>query len=201
MKLIDTFSWFTPYIVAAIECGFTPEFDGCGGCDGKQIWRRGRECLILWADNHNNFTLDGICSVRTHTMYVSRLTLATDAPLANDSVNRWRDTWERHVVASKVYYAVAARSDADWWTDDLDVVRRARETQAARRVARRINHHSKTLPLTDELLAIVRRVKGFKTVDSRHITVTKKPYESTWWITNTKSCNYVCKSCDLYREW
>ena len=201
MKSIDACKWFTPYITEAICEGYTTVMSNdSGGTDGCQIWRRGRNYITMWVTESHSMDIDGVNNVRTLTLSVARFTIPRGTSFANSRLS-WADKWAEHIVASKKLYNVDALCRDAWWTEDLEEVRRARETQAARRANRRINHRSKALPITDGLLAVVRRVKGFKTVDSRYITVTKKPYESTWWITNTKSGNYVCKSCDRYREW
>lgn len=202
MKSIDACKWFVPFINDAISEGYTPVVmtDNSFGSRGCQVWQRGNDYITLWADEQYGMDVEGVNSVNVLTLSVARFTVPMGTSLRSCGLD-WCDKWEKHIVASKTMYDVDATHRDRWWVEDIETVRRARDTRYERLMARRTSCVWRELPLTDELLAIVRRVKGFKTVDSRHITVTKKLYESTWWITNTKSGNYVCKSCDRYREW
>lgn len=200
MRRIDANRWFVPFIEKAIEDGFAPEVDSWGGgANGSQVWRKGRECIVIWADNHDTVCLDERHSVRTLVLSVARMTLESADPLSADWKHRWSSSWEEHVIASKTYYSVTYRYDASWWVEDVEDARAACETRKRRRDARSVNNQWQELALTDGLLAIARKVRGFKTVDSRHIHVYRRRLENSWKFWNSRSDNEVIVSAGTMR--
>lgn len=201
MKSIDACKWFVPFINDSIIEGYTPVVmtDRSFGSKGCQVWQRGRDYIALWCDESHRMDVDGVSNVSVLTMSVARFTTPIGTDLRSCGLD-WCDKWEKYTVASKTLYNIDALYRDNWWVEDLEAVRKAREVRSERNMAR-YAHCSRwrVLPLTDELLAIVRRVKGFKTVDSRYITVEKLPNESAWRITNRKSGN--CEFIRARRDW
>lgn len=190
MKSIDACKWFVPFINDAISEGYTPAVmtDRSFGSRGCQVWQRGRDYITLWADESHRMDVEGVDSVNVLTLSVARFTVPMGTSLRSCGLD-WCDKWEKHTVASKTLYDVDALYRDRWWVEDIETVRKARETRYERLMARRTSAVWRELPLTDELLAIVRKVKGFKTVDSRYIAVEKCPDANAWRITNRKSGN------------
>lgn len=185
---------FNPIIASAIADGFYPcmtELTGSySDVMGTQIvLAKGSERMVLWMEEHIGLGSRGVVS--DVTLCASSFTLGAGESI--ESSYRWSTQWKEHIFWSETVYQVSEGRyrDDGWYTEDKAEAEQARVIRNERWKASFVGW-SKDYEITDTLLRIVRKLKGFKTVARKNIRVWK--HDGVWHIENTASRNEVTLS-------
>ena len=147
--------------------------------EGTQaVFAKGNERVVMWCKSRNDYR-----APESITLRMARFAVTAEKNL--DWGFSWSSEWEPHVFFEATVWKVGD----DWYTTDEAEATRCRELSIAR-YRSRYEDGGRKLELTDGLLSIVRRVKGFKSVRRDDICVTKKS-GNRWEIRNTASGNRV----------
>lgn len=195
MKKNEISAKFNDILTKAISEGFFPcmtELTGSySNVMGSQIvLAKGNERIVLWMEENEVYLSSGNEPFSV-TLYASRFTLND-----GESVERshyWSTQWKEHIVWSETVYRVSDRGwHGEGWYSNSE--KEAREAEAVR--FSRWEHKSvsctKEYEVTDRLMSIVRKVKGFKTVARKNVRVSK--CRNVWYIENVASGNRVTLS-------
>ena len=109
----------------------------------------------------------------------------------------WSSDWEEHAVESYKFWCIDEWGNRDWYTESFEEALSCRMKSRERNCARFTSCNVKDFEVTDELMRIVRKVKGFKTVRRDDVRVWKKVgYNGSaeYIIDNTRSGNRVTLS-------
>lgn len=148
--------------------------------EGTQaVFAKGSERVVMWCERHDDYR-----SPESVTLRMARFDVTSEKNLGWGF--HWSSEWAEHVY----FEATAWKVGEDWYTTDEAEAERCRKLSFERYRNRGDWRKVRKLELTDGLLAIVRRVKGFKSVRRDDIEVTKKGSNS-WTIRNTASGNKV----------
>lgn len=196
MKKNEISAKFNAILANAISEGFYPcmtELTGSySDVMGSQIvLAKNNERMVLWMEEKESYGhRDEVASV---TLYASRFTLK--AGETTEWAYRWSTQWKEHIFWSETVYRVSEgrHSDDSWYVEDKDEAEKARTLRSERwsaspRSIRRVKEYE----VTDSLMRIVRKVKGFKSVARKNVRVWK--HNSVWYIENTASGNKVALS-------
>lgn len=194
MKKNEISAKFNAILSDAISEGFYPcmtELTGSySDVMGTQIvLAKDNERMVLWMEEQESYGhRDEVASV---TLYAARFALKADE--RTDWNYRWSHDWKEHIVWSETVYRVSEgrHSDDSWYSEDKAEAEQARTTRTERWSAK-YRSSRKDYELTESLLRIIRKVKGFKSVARKNIRVWK--YNGVWHIENTVSRNIVLLS-------
>jgi hypothetical protein len=194
MKKNEISATFNGIIANAISEGFYPcmtELTGSySDVMGSQIvLAKGNERMVLWMEEQMSFGhRDEVSSV---TLYAARFALKSGERTEWDY--RWSTQWKEHIVWSEVVYQVSEgrHNDDGWYSEDKDEAEQARNIRVSRYSAKSVCR-VKEYEANDNLMRIVRKVKGFKSVARKNVRVWK--YNDVWHIENTASGNKVALS-------
>jgi hypothetical protein len=194
MKKNEISAKFNTILSDAISEGFYPCMTELTGSYSdvmgtQMVLAKGNERMVLWMEERMSFGhRDEVASV---TLYASRFALKSGEKTEWDY--RWSDQWKEHIVWSETVYQVSEgrHSDDAWYSEDKAEAEQARATRTER-WQESYRDGRKDYELTDSLLRIVRKVKGFKSVARKNIRVWK--YNGVWHIENTASRNSVLLS-------
>lgn len=147
--------------------------------DGTQaVFAKGNERVVMWCERKGGYgEPEGI------TLRMARFSVNAEKNLRWGF--HWSDEWAPHVFFEAIVWKVGD----DWYTADESEAVRCHKLSAERYRNRRGNGE-REVKLTDGLLAIVRRVKGFKSVRRGDIRVVKMR-GNRWEIRNVTSGNRV----------
>lgn len=196
MKKNEISAKFNAILASAISEGFYPcltELTGSySDVMGSQIvLAKNNERMVLWMEETESYSRrDDVASV---TLYASRFTIK--AGESTDWKYCWPAQWKEHTFWSETVYRVSEgrHSDDSWYTEDKDEAERACTLRSERWAASpRSISRVKEYEVTDSLMRIVRRVKGFKSVARKNVRVWK--HNGVWHIENTASGNRVTLS-------
>ena len=186
MKVKDISKGFAPIVAEAIAEGYAPCMDelrgSYSGVEGSQlVLERGRERLILWV-GRGVLTRPRRTNLPLLRANVAHITLGRGESLEYNYP--WPHNWSDHLVSSTPYYE-AARG---WYVGTVEEAEAIEDKREARREARYVKTY-REWEVTDELLAIVRRIKGFKSVRRENVRVMRT--KDGWRVENRRSGNYV----------
>lgn len=105
------------------------------------------------------------------------------------SACHWPNQWKEHVYWRRIFYCVSEQGEG-WYSAypaDAEGASLKRRARRKRSYVPRVRRYE----LSDRLLSIVRRVRGFKTVDRDLIEVFKY-VDGSWVIRNTKTRTEAC---------
>lgn len=147
--------------------------------EGTQaVFAKGSERVVMWCERHDDYR-----SPESVTLRMARFEVTAERNL--DWGYHWSHEW-----AERTYFeATAWKVGEDWYTTDEAEAIRCRELSLERHRNAR-TRDTRKLEMTDGLLAIVRRVKGFKSVRRDSIVVTKMR-GNRWEVRNMASGNRV----------
>lgn len=190
MKKNELSAKFSPYVASAIAEGFAPcmtELSGSySGVLGSQIvLAKGRERIVMWMEEKCGCRLED--EPDTVTLFVARFALAKGE--TTEFHYMWPADWKKHLVAQMSFYEVSPRKTG-WYVEDIEEARRAREVHVARYDHRFYSTRFREYEVTDKLLAIARRLNGFKTIRRENLHVYKTG--GTWVFQNKKSHREAC---------
>lgn len=196
MKKNEISAKFNAILANAIAEGFYPcltELTGSySDVMGSQIvLAKNNERMVLWMEETESYSHRD--EVATVTLYASRFTLK--AGESTDWQYRWSAQWKEHTFWSETVYRVSEgrHSDDSWYVEDKGEAEKARTLRSERWAASpRSVSRVKEYEVTDGLMRIVRRVKGFKSVARKNARVWRR--DSVWHIENTASGNRVTLS-------
>lgn len=189
MKKNEISAKFATIVADAIAEGFAPCMtELCGsysGVVGSQIvLAKGNERIVMWMEEehaweHKDTEIDAIA------LFASRFALAKGE--RTDHAHMWPSDWKRDAFHTERVYRVSEWR-GDWYSEDKAEAERAQE--------KRYTRHShfgssdwREYEVDDRLLAIARRIKGFKTIRRENLRVVKN--HGTWTFVNKKSRNEV----------
>lgn len=147
--------------------------------EGTQaVFAKGSERVVMWCECRGGYgNPEGI------TLRMARFAVNAEKNL--EWGFHWSDEWEPYTFFEATVWKVGD----DWYTTDGTEAVRCRKLGTERYRLRNVRSERK-VELTDELLSIVRRVKGFKSVCRDDIRVTKMR-GNRWEIRNAASGNRV----------
>ena len=185
MKKQDLNRKFDEHVINAMQEGFTlclNDLTGSySGVMGTQAcFAKGSERIIMWMEEEHDYN-EGIVTVHC---YVARIELAEGQDLRFNYT--WPSDWKEHLVSDECVYTRSSWWNDPWYFDTRDEAITASNLHVERAMARSVAS-IREVELTDKLLSIVRRIKGFKTVDSRYIRVLRSNAHKAWEIQNTRS--------------
>lgn len=184
MKHQDCSKWFAPHILVALDNGYVPYLER--NVQYAQVYVRGRSYRVFWFErDRTNCDNEADTPIDRLTLNVSEFELPKGHSIG---FYLWRDDLAKCVTHSTTFYNVGEwhRSN-EWWVSDVSQALAADRLRSERRDRSRVYDGWEYLDLDDKLLSIVRKVHGFKTVDSRYIRVRKRVGESWWVIENVKT--------------
>ena len=175
MKKQELSRMFNPYIAEIMAEGFylcMTELKGGYGFVGQQTcFAKGRERVVLWIDSERTedeerpYDNDIILRAARFTLEDGETT---------ESHYNWPSQWSEHTVWEKTVY-------------EIDMAMRKKHFERRRSDVSRWINDTVEFEMTDKLLAIVRRVGGFKTAPRKNIKVMKHVRKNRWVIKNVKS--------------
>jgi hypothetical protein len=185
MKKTDLSAKFTPYLMDAIAEGFVPcmtELSGSySGIFGHQVvLSRDCERIVMWMEEEAGSYADGTPDVVD--LYVSRFALAKGE--RTDFHHMWPKDWKRHLVAQMRVYEVSSRKGG-WYVESLSEASHAMGVRRSRFDSRPHVACVREYEVTDKLLGIARRLKGFKTIRRENLHVCK--LQGAWVFQNKVS--------------
>jgi hypothetical protein len=194
MKKNEISAKFNAILADAISDGFYPcmtELTGSySDVMGSQIvLAKCNERMVLWMEERMSFGhRDEVSSV---TLYASRFTLKSGETTEWDY--RWSTQWKEHIVWSETVYQVSEgrHNDDAWYSEEKDDAEKARRLRTDRWHDGFMSGR-RDYEVTDQLMRIVRKVKGFKSVARKNVKVWK--WNGVWHIENTASHNIVALS-------
>ena len=151
--------------------------------EGYVVLARGNEREIIWLGRdsyyNNEFDCTSIVINRAHIELAKGETLEWNY--------RFPSKWAEHIVEQHRAFKLGR----DWYVDSYEEWKEANEKHLDRYRARDIDYSTEyhTFANTDELMRIVRKVKGFKTVKREDVLVGKRG--GSYRIENRASGNYV----------
>lgn len=186
MRLNELSQAFAPVFDREVMYGFRPcltELTGAySDVFGTQlVLGKDNERIILWMEREFK-------SRPTVTLYAARITLEDGQTLRNNACH-WPNQWKEHVYWKATFYCVSDEGEG-WYSENPADAEGAALKRRARHKAVRVPC-VKRYELTDRLLSIVRRVRGFKTVKRDLIEVFRYS-DGRWVIRNAKTRNEVC---------
>ncbi len=193
MKKHEISGLFTSHVTDAINEGFVPCMTELTGSYSdvmgtQMVFAKGDERIIMWMEEKDNFGLYNEDAPSNVTLRVARISLGYGETLENSYC--WPRDWKRHVVHEQAVYRVSDRSwKGDWYSASEEEAREAMRKRRERFYLRGSDGLYRDYEMTDRLFAIVRRLKGFKTVKRQSVRVWK--YNGVWHVENTKSGNEV----------
>lgn len=196
MKKSEISAKFTAIISDAISEGFYPCMTELTGSYSdvmgtQMVLAKGNERMALWMEEQESYSLRK--EVASVTLYAARFTLK--AGERTEWNYRWSKDWKEHTFWSETVYRVSEgrHSDDAWYSEDKGEAEQARTTRHERWSASpRSISRVKEYEVNDNLMRIVRRVKGFKSVARKNVRVWK--CNGVWHIENTASGNKVALS-------
>ncbi len=188
MKRNEISGLFTSHVIDAINEGFDPCMTELTGSysnvmGSHMVFAKGSERIVMWIEEEER----RVRNVVPHaTLYVARIELGNDKSLERSYY--WPHEWKENVVYTKKVYLMShgVWSDA-WYTTDEEEAIAARNKHRERYANSDRPYVCKEFEMTDRLFAIVRKLKGFKTVKRENVRVWK--CNGVWHIENTKSKN------------
>lgn len=185
MRLSEISEVFAPVFERAVRRGFYPcltELTGAYSdvCGTQLVLGMGNERIILWMERE----------FKHHPMvvlYAAHIVLEDGQTLR--SACHWPNQWKEHVYWRHIFYCVSEKGEG-WYSDNPADAEGAAHKRIVRREQSRMLR-IKRYELSDRLLSIVRRVRGFKTVNRDLIEVFKYS-DGRWVIRNTKTRNEAC---------
>lgn len=190
MKKNDLSAKFNKHLTAAVAEGFAPcltELRGSySGVFGSQlVLARGNERIVMWMEENKEYSRDADPDIVK--MYVSRFALAKGETCEWNY--NWPSDWKEHLVDEMTSYAVSDRRDG-WYVDDADEAAAARKLHWDRLANDRGSREFREYEADGRILAIARRLRGFKTIKPENLRVYK--CGRTWHFVNKRSRNEVC---------
>ncbi len=188
MKKHEISGLFTSHITDAITEGFAPCMTELTGSysdvmGNQMVFAKGDERIIMWMEGEERRFRNAIPHV---TLYMARIKLGNGESL--ECSYHWSHEWKEHVVYTKRVYLMSYGLWRDaWYTTDEEEAMAARNKHRERYANSDRPHACKDFEMTDRLFAIVRKLKGFKTVKRENVRVWK--CNGAWHIENTKSKN------------
>lgn len=194
MKKNEISAKFNAILTDAISEGFYPCMTELTGSYSdvmgtQMVLANGNERMVLWMEEQESYSRrEEVASV---TLYAARFTLK--AGECTDWNYRWSNDWKEHTFWTETVYRVSEgrHSDDSWYSEDKTVAEQARNIRSERWSAKSVNR-TKEYEVSDSLMRIVRKVKGFKSVARKNVRVWK--YDNVWHIENTASGNRVALS-------
>ena len=185
MKKSDISAKFSKHLVAALAEGFAPSMTELRGsytgvCGSQLVLAKGNERIIMWMEEHHDYSREE--TPGTVSLLVARFTLGRGETCEWNYM--WPRDWKEHLIDEMTVYEVSGHRDG-WYVEDAGEAARAKETHRARREARRGRRYFREYEVNDRLLAIARRLRGFKTIKRDNLRVAKT--NKTWVFTNMKS--------------
>lgn len=185
MKKTDISAKFNPFLSAALAEGFAPDLtELCGsysGVMGSQIvLARGNERMVFWMEEHHGSHLRDVPN--TVNLYVSRFAIGKGETC--EFTYMWPSNWKEHLVAHVIVYEVSSRKGG-WYVDDADEAAKARVVHRSRYGNKYYTTSFRECEVNDRLLAIARRLRGFKTIRCENLHVYKTG--RTWVFQNKLS--------------
>lgn len=194
MKKNEISAKFNAILSDAISEGFYPCMTELTGSYSdvmgtQMVLAKNNERMVLWMEEQGSYVYrDEVASV---TLYAARFALKADE--CTDWNYRWSKDWKEHVIWSETVYRVSEgrHSDDSWYSEDKSQAEKARCLRTLRWSAKP-HGGRKDYEVTDSLMRIVRKVKGFKSIARKNVRVWK--YNGVWHIQNVASGNEVCLS-------
>lgn len=185
MKKNEISAKFNKHLAAAIAEGFAPSMTELRGsysgvCGAQIVLAKGNERIIMWMEERHDYGDHN--APDTVSLFVARFALAKGETCEWNYM--WPQDWKQHLIDEMTVYEVSARRDG-WYVEDADEAARAKETHISRYDNRYRANAPRPVEVTDQLLAIVRRKRGFKTVKPENLAVIK--VGKRWVFTNTLS--------------
>ena len=192
MKKHEISKGFADVMKDALSEGFFPEMMELTGSysniEGHQVvLANGNERIVMWMERIGRYW----DSSNPERIVLKAARFAVECEDDIEWKFKWSDSWDKHVYFESAVWRV----DDDWYVDSESEAVAACETRHVR-YRRKAGYKdydrfvgNGKWELTDELLAIVRKVKGFKTVKRDNIEVVKSG--TTWRIINAASGNEV----------
>lgn len=190
MKANEITSKFTDAITAAIAEGFTPCMSELTGSysdvEGTQwVLAKGRERIVLWQEKEGGFGGE----TERINLYGARFELAEGE--STEWNYHWSHDWKEHLFMSETVYRVDDRWRGEaWYSEDEADATEARDVRSIRRKARDSHDCYDYREVTDKMLRIVRKLKGFKSVKRDNIKA-RKLNGGGWEFRNVASGNTV----------
>lgn len=194
MKKNEISAKFNTILANAITEGFYPcmtELTGSySDVMGSQIvLAKGNERIVLWMEE--NIVFGRSEEANSVTLYASRFELKAGESTEWDY--RWSTQWKEHIVWTETVYQVSEgrHSDDGWYSEDKTEAKQASSIRTKRWSAKSVSR-TKEYEVTDSLMRIVRKVRGFKSVARKNVRVWK--CNGIWHIENIASGNKVTLS-------
>ena len=181
-------------IAKAIADGFTINlFEATGSysdVEGTQVvLARGDERIIMWCEEVYGYRRKDGCNIDSIRLFISRIDLHGDSM---ERVAYWPSDWKEHAFFEREVYKVGY----DWYSEDLAEAERAEDMRLERYRSKPNRWRSDyDLPITDELLGIARRLKGFKRIRRDDLLVRKSWHSNRWTFRNRNTGTEAVVSC------
>lgn len=190
MKKNDLSTKFNDRLANALAEGFSPCLtELCGAYSGllghQIVLAKGNERMVMWMEENNYYGNDEVPD--TVNLYVSRFSLGKGE--TTEFHYTWPNQWKEHLVDEMVVYEVSGRRNG-WYVEDEDEAIRAKQIHRSRYGNRYRSRNFRELEVTDQLLGIARRLKGFKTIRRENLKVVKN--HKHWLFINKVSKREVC---------
>lgn len=190
MKKNDLSAKFNESLANALAEGFSPcltELRGSySGVFGSQlVLAKGNERMVMWMEEHKDYRNEDVPD--TVSLYVSHFSLGRGETTELNYM--WPNQWKEHLVDEMVVYEVSGRRNG-WYVEDEDEAIRAKQIHRSRYGNRYRSRNFRELEVTDQLLGIARRLKGFKTIRRENLKVVKN--HKHWLFINKVSKREVC---------
>lgn len=174
MRVNEITSKFTDTITAAIAEGFTPCMSELTGSysdvEGTQwVLAKGRERIVLWQEKEGSFFDEGTERI---FLYGARFELANSE--STEWNYHWSHNWKEHLFMRETVYRVDDRLRGEGWysEDEADAIE-ASAVCSIRRKAKGYSGRYERREVTDQMLRIIRKISGFKTVKRDNIRAFK----------------------------
>jgi len=176
---------FNKHLTAAVAEGFAPcmtELRGSysGVCGTQLVLAKDNERIVMWMEEKHDY--GNHKAPDTVHLFVARFALGKGETCEWNYM--WPQDWKKHLIDEMTVYEVTARREG-WYVDDPADATHAKETHYARYDNRYHADAPRKVEVTDRLLAIVRRKKGFKTIKRENLSVVKS--HNRWVFRNTVS--------------
>lgn len=190
MKKNELSAKFNKHLTAAVAEGFSPCLTELRGSysdvfGSQLVLAKDNERIVMWMEENKEYSRDA--APDTIKTYVSRFSLAKGE--STDRNYMWPSEWKKHLVDETTSYVVSDRRDG-WYVDDPDEAARARDLHWDRLCNSRHASDFREYEVNGRILAIARRIKGFKTIKPENLRVHK--VGKTWHFVNMRSRNEVC---------
>lgn len=170
-----------------INDGFTvslTELTGSYGQYNQLVLMRDRERVVVWLEDSK---LEGERWVDTVIIHVSHFELEKGQTTEYGDLH-WQNGWKANDVKTYTLYKI----DYDWYTTDKEEAILCYDLQRVRYSNRDTYRYEVELEVTDQLLKIARKMKGFKTIKKDNLTVRRSPKALRWTFVNKTSGKTAC---------